>query len=64
MAETHEIAYLTVAEFAAALRVDKTVVHGWISKRVIAAINVGSAKRKRLRIPPSQFAVLEKARAV
>jgi excisionase family DNA binding protein len=64
VAETQIPEYLTVVEFAAALRVDKTVVQGWIAKKVIRAINVGSDKRKRLRIPPSQFAVLEKARAV
>jgi excisionase family DNA binding protein len=57
-------AYLTVEQFAKALGVDKTVVRGLITSRTIKAINVGSDKRKRLRISESQFAVLEKARAI
>lgn len=56
--------YLTVEEFAKALRVNKNVVQGFIAKGTIRAINVGSAKRVRLRISETQFAVLEKARAI
>lgn len=56
--------YLSVVEFAKRLHVDEMTVRDLIAKRVITAINVGTAKRKRLRIPPSQFAALEKARAI
>lgn len=57
--------YLSVAEFAERLHVDEMTVRRLIAKRVISAIDVRTTgKRPRLRIPPSQFAVLEKARAI
>lgn len=56
--------YLTVAEFAKRLHVSHMTIRRMITHRTIMAINVGTTKRKKLRIPPSQFAVVEKRLAV
>lgn len=62
--EAREGDYLSVVEFADKLHVDEMTVRHLIAKGVIAAIDVGTSKRPRLRIPPSQFAALEQARAI
>ena len=56
--------FLTVAEFAQHLRVHQSVVRHHITRRVITAINVGSAKRPRLRIRRDQLGVIAEKLAV
>jgi excisionase family DNA binding protein len=61
---TAPTAYYKVPEFADLLRVSVSTIARKIRANEIKVINVGSAKRPRLRVPASEVARAEKSMAV